>query len=184
MTKVEAAQALNMLQELIGAKKKRYTSPNSLRRSSIIDEETSMLSRDWDMLLAGSMSFTTLDQASLVFNAGDVIIQEGKRYSAIFQIASGACKIEKALPGSESHSVVLGTLKAGEIFGEMSFFTEEAASATVVAEEEVEMYMIDGEYVKTSLSQSNPEVMIKFYRYLCSVISGRIEQREEEGWGR
>ena len=184
MTKQDAAQALNIIQELIGAKKKRYTSPNCLRRSSIIDEDTSMTSKDWDLLLAGSMSYTSLDQASLCFNAGDVIIQEGKRYSAIFQIASGSCKIEKALPGNEAHSVVLGTLKAGEIFGEMSFFTDKVASATVVAEEDVEMYMIDGEYVKTTLSKTHSDVMIKFYRYLCSVISRRIEQREEEGWGR
>lgn len=184
MSRVDAPQALNIIQELIGAKKQRYATPNCLRRSSIIDDDTSMTGPDWDLLLSGSMSFTSLDQASLVFHPGDVIVQEGKRYSAIFQIASGSCKIEKAVPGSESHSVVLGILKAGEIFGEMSFFTDNSASATVVAEEEVEMYMIDGEFVKTSLSKTHPDVMIKFYRYLCSVISRRIEQREEEGWGR
>jgi len=185
LSKVDALQVHGVIQELMGAAKQSGAgSPAPMRRSSIIEEDTAMTSEDWDLLLSQSMQYTSLGQQSLSYLAGDVVIHEGKKYSAIFQIASGSCKIEKTVPGHEQHSVVLGRLSAGEIFGEMSFFTNNPASATVLAEDDVEMYMVDGDFVKTMLAKSHPAIMIKFYRYLCSVLSARIQQREEEGWGR
>lgn len=147
------------------------------------DEDEILSSKDWDILLSGGDGTSTKESLSslMTFSEGDAIIEEGKSYMMVCHIASGSCRIEKNLPDSDM-SVVLGTMTEGEVFGEINFLTGFLASASVIAESRVDMYVI-GPTVRDVFA-SNPHVVIRFYHYLCTSLAKRIVQREKEGWGR
>ena len=70
-------------------------------------------------------------------------MKQGKEYDVIFQSASGMCRIEKRVE-KKGEAQVLGTLPAGQIFGEIGFLERIAATASIVADEEVvEVYEMD-----------------------------------------
>lgn len=148
-----------------------------------IEEEEILSSTDWDILLSGGDDGSTKESSKslMTFSEGDIILEEGKNYMMVCQIASGSCRIEKSVPDSEM-SVVLGTMNEGEILGEINFLTGNPASASVIAESRVDMYVI-GPTIKEVFSKY-PDVVIRFYHFLCSSLAKRIVQREREGWGR
>ena len=118
----------------------------------------------------------------LSFSKGDVILKEGQHYSMIFQILSGSCRIEKTVKeNNEYKNVILGKMMAGEMFGEVNFLTEAGATATVVADSNVVMYFIDGEFIKKNLIEADPHLVVRFYHYICTVLAKRILTREQEG---
>jgi CRP-like cAMP-binding protein len=143
--------------------------------------EAAILSpEDWEILLKGDSQ-----ECMLTFAKDDVILREGQKYSLVCQIVNGSCRIEKAVPGSDGVTVELGSLGKGEIFGEINFLTEGRATASVIADEEfVDMYFIDGTYLRDQLFKTHPHVVVRFYHYLCTILASRISQREQEGWGR
>lgn len=130
---------------------------------------------EWELILSGDTS------CLMNFFAGELIRKEGNHYSFICQIASGSCRVEKTIEGQAN--VILGTLKTGEILGELQFFTGKAATANVVAETDVEIYVLNCDFIR-SLFDSHPHVVVNFYRFLCNMISQRIVKREQEGWRR
>lgn len=78
-----------------------------------------------------------------------------------------------------AYSKIVGRLDAGEIFGEMSFMQGEGASASVMADSEVELYRIEGHILNT-LFEWKPTLGARFFKYLCVVIEKRIQTREAQ----
>lgn len=70
---------------------------------------------------------------------GSVIIEEGSWAYYAYVLQSGKAKVWKNINGKQ---VQIGTLKAGDIFGEMSFFGMAKRTATVTADGEVKVGMI------------------------------------------
>ncbi|HJW87697.1 MAG TPA: cyclic nucleotide-binding domain-containing protein [Candidatus Brocadiaceae bacterium] len=70
---------------------------------------------------------------------GSVIIEEGSWAYYAYVLQSGKAKVWKNINGKQ---VQIGTLKEGDIFGEMSFFGMAKRTATVTAEGEVKVGMI------------------------------------------
>lgn len=66
----------------------------------------------------------------------------------IFQIGKGSCRVEKLMEGK---SKVLGRMESGEVFGEISFLEGGKTSATIVADEETEIYAIEGVRLKVRM---------------------------------
>ena len=152
-------------------------SSTSLNETSISQiDNLSLTPEDWETLLGSTKPILT-------FSKGDPIMIEGQHYSMICQIVSGTCRIEKQLP-DQPISIVLGKMFPGEIFGEITFLTEGTATASVYADEDVDMYFIDGKYLKETLMKTHPHVVVRFYNYLCVNLAKRIAQREKEGWRR
>jgi CRP-like cAMP-binding protein len=60
---------------------------------------------------------------------GDVVVREGERSDGLYVILEGAVEVRKVRDGSE---VVVGQLREGDLFGEMSCLRKSPASATVV----------------------------------------------------
>lgn len=142
--------------------------------------EEILSNEEWDILLNGNSSWNSI----IRFSPGDIIFQEGLKHSIICQITSGTVRIEKLVPGDKNLAVVLDSMGPGEVFGEIQFLTDSVASASVIAQDYVDMYIIDGDFIKTTLFSANPSLVINFYRYLCMILSKRIIKRESEGWGR
>src|SRR5262245_60792387 len=72
---------------------------------------------------------------------GDRVLSEGERREAIFLIRRGVARVERDHLG---YGVPFARLEAGEIFGEMSFVDQSPVSASVVADTEMTIDVIEG----------------------------------------
>jgi serine/threonine-protein kinase len=75
-----------------------------------------------------------------VFPPGSVIIREGDAGDAAYMIVSGRCKVSRRV-GNEQET--LGTMSAGDVFGEMALLLDEPRAATIEAEDNVTVLVID-----------------------------------------
>jgi CRP/FNR family transcriptional regulator, cyclic AMP receptor protein len=96
------------------------------------------------------------------FKAGDPIINEGDAGETAFYIVDGSVEVFIGL-GKKERSV--GTLKAGEIFGEMSLIVPGPRSATVRAATDVECLETSYDEFLGAI-QSNPAYAIEFMKTL------------------
>lgn len=92
-----------------------------------------------------------LKETSIVqrFSDGEVIISEGIISNNAYIVLMGEVRITKKI---DKKILVLGTLKAGDIFGEMGLITKSVRSATVSALGDVEVGFIDKEKFDEVLS--------------------------------
>ncbi len=75
------------------------------------------------------------------FMAGETLVQQGERGESLFVIRSGSVRIDRTLDSGPATTVA--RLGPGEFFGEMSLLTGEPRSASIVAEEETEVIVVD-----------------------------------------
>lgn len=107
-----------------------------------------------------------------IYAADESILAEGSTEQAIFLIRRGTVRVERDHLGS---GVPFARLEAGEVFGEMSFLENTGASASVVADERVEVDVIDGPHVQ-ALLVSVPGLATRFYQSLAVALSARLRQ--------
>jgi CRP-like cAMP-binding protein len=110
----------------------------------------------------------------LRFEAGDVIVREGHRSTAIYVLLSGRVTIEKE---HLEESVVLDELRLGAIFGEVSFLDGSPPSASVVACEPVHLFVLDE---LDELLASHPTLAAGFYRSLATLVARRLRFTTQE----
>ncbi len=118
------------------------------------------------------------------YQEGEIILSEGEQRRAIFLIKEGVVRIER---GHMGFNVEVSRLHPGEIFGEMSFVEEFGASASVVADSEVDVDIIDEQQVK-SLGSVDAAFDGQFYRSIAEVLSRRLRETTvrsiaEYAWG-
>ena len=75
------------------------------------------------------------------FARGDVITKQGNKAHWLYILAFGEAEVLFEPPGGAAQ--VIGTLHAGQFFGEMALLTGDARAATVVAKTDVECYRLD-----------------------------------------
>lgn len=93
-------------------------------------------------------------QSRCLYNIGDIIVEEGRPGSHICIIEKG--KVEVWKNDSMGKKIVLGSLSAGQIFGEMSIIDKSARAATVTATELTTIINIDEDKLLEALRQSPP----------------------------
>ena len=109
------------------------------------------------------------DKASRVhFKEGAILIQKGKRANGVYLLLKGSSRV--VIPSQASR--ILGP---GEICGEMSFLEDSAASASVIAEGEVEAFHLDRPALQ-SLFELYPHLGSRFYRSLATSLSHRLRE--------
>ena len=74
------------------------------------------------------------------FAAGEVIVREGEKGDAAYMIVTGRCRAYRTVDGVEE---TLSVMDSGDAFGEMALILYEPRAATVVAEEEVTVLVLD-----------------------------------------
>jgi eukaryotic-like serine/threonine-protein kinase len=82
------------------------------------------------------------------FSAGAVIVTEGEQGNTAYLILSGRCQATRRVDGNDE---ILQEMKAGDIFGEMALLLEEPRAATVRAQEEVRVLVLDRQTVSEGL---------------------------------
>jgi CRP-like cAMP-binding protein len=101
------------------------------------------------------------------FARGDVITKQGNVAHWLYLVAFGEAEVLYE-PPNDAMPRVIGTVRAGEFFGEMAVLSGEARSATVIAKTDVECYRLERAAFQ-SLLAARPELAEEVTR----VISGR-----------
>jgi CRP-like cAMP-binding protein len=100
------------------------------------------------------------------------ILEEGVLSPAIYILCKGSVRVEHSKLGQ---GVAIAFLFPGDIFGEMSFVEDIPASATIIAEEEVEVFIIETT-ILYSLLVSIPGLSTRFYQSIASNLSHRLRE--------
>jgi small-conductance mechanosensitive channel/CRP-like cAMP-binding protein len=111
-----------------------------------------------------------------IFAPGESIVRKGQEGRSMFIITRGNVKVQ--IPDQDGQKVI-NRLGANDFFGEMSLLTGEPRSATVIAEDEVDVLEIRKGALKP-IFEANPELMSS----VCEIIEERKlllhEQRQDE----
>ena len=119
---------------------------------------------DWKVLLDNARQMS--------YQKGETILQEGSQTRAIFLLERGYASIESSSQGQGIH---LNQIGPGEIFGEVSFLEDQGASASVIAEEDAEIKIIDGSQLQSLLS-SVPGLATRFYQSVALTLAQRLRR--------
>jgi len=139
--------------------------------AKIIGQEVSVLSSSKHGLiyLTANDWALVIDKSTRVqFKEGAILIQKGKRANGVYLLLNGSARV--VIPSRASR-----TLGPGEICGEMSFLEDSAASASVIAEGNVEAYHLDLPTLQ-SLFELYPHLGSRFYRSLATNLSHRLRE--------
>jgi small-conductance mechanosensitive channel len=99
------------------------------------------------------------------FARGDIITKQGNTAHWLYILAFGEAEVLYEPPRGDSQ--VIGTVHAGEFFGEMALISGEARSATVVAKTDVECYRLDRTAFQELLA-ARPEIASEVRRTVGS----------------
>jgi serine/threonine-protein kinase len=112
-------------------------------------QQVAELAQDLDDLLAGKW----LQQEKKNFSAGEVLMQEGETGDEAYLILNGSVEVAKETDGGK---VILGTLTAGSIVGEMALIRKEMRSASVKALENTEVAILTNRLISEDLKKLPP----------------------------
>ena len=97
---------------------------------------------------------------------GDEMVREGSSGTALYVMLSGDARVERA--GER-----IGSVTAGDFFGELALIEEHPRSASVIAVTEVECLLFPA-WEFTALLQEHPEIAVPIMRVLIE----RLHKRE------
>ncbi len=107
---------------------------------------------------------------------GDVIVAQGSPGDAVYVIRSGKAYIDCNCNGEHMR---VGTAKEGDLVGEMSFLTEDDASATVTACEDCVVYKLS-RTAFTDFMRSDPDLVYAIFAHLLTHTANVIRQMNAE----
>lgn len=102
----------------------------------------------------------------------EVILKEGRLSQAIYLVRKGIVRVESAAIGRD---VAIAFLAPGEVFGEISFLEGVPTSSGVVAQEDVEVGVLNKQDLYALLT-ATPGLSDRFYQSLAHNLSSRLHQ--------
>jgi len=87
------------------------------------------------------------------FKRGEVLVEQGKKTNCLYIILSGRTRV--VMTDNKGREVILATLKSGDYVGEMSLIDNEPHSATVIAEQQVDVLVLGRESFLGCLSENS-----------------------------
>ena len=118
---------------------------------------------DWALLIDRAKKVT--------FKKEETLIKKGRQTKVLYLLVRGTAKIEAEFVG-----VRIAQIRPGQICGEMAFLENGVASATAIAEQEVEACAIDWSTLR-DLFELYPHVASRFYRSLAVSLSRRLRRQ-------
>lgn len=104
------------------------------------------------------------------------LISEGEKTQKLFIILEGSARIEKNYLGTP---IPFFEMQSNEIFGEMSFISENSASATVICNSFAKVGSITLTQLQPLLD-ANPEFASRFYRSIAYILSARLKENTDQ----
>ncbi|MEM8639913.1 MAG: cyclic nucleotide-binding domain-containing protein [Cyanobacteria bacterium P01_G01_bin.54] len=120
--------------------------------------------QDWQLLLEGAQKVT--------YQKGEVIVAEGTTTRAIYILLRGYATIEAS---SQTQGICLNQVGPGEILGEVSFLEEAGTTASIIADEAVEVQVLSETQIE-SLLDSVPGLGTRFYKSLAITLAKRLRR--------
>jgi CRP-like cAMP-binding protein len=124
-----------------------------------------LTSNDWALIMDKA--------ARQSFAKGDELLQFGKQNPNILFMVKGGASVLSA------RGWQIATVRAGEVLGEMAFLEGTDASASVVADESVEVYSISWQTLH-ELFDLYPHMGSRFYRSIAVSLSRRLRKQIAE----
>ncbi len=90
------------------------------------------------------------------YKKGDIIIKEGSIENLAYVIKSGKVKVVKS---SNNNDVVISVLKEKDIFGEMGLIDDKPRSASVIALEDTEVFVVNRKGFNAAFSRNSKAVL-------------------------
>jgi CRP-like cAMP-binding protein len=101
------------------------------------------------------------------YHAGEIIIKQGERGSALFILIEGKVGITK----NQAPDIELNKLEPGTVFGESPLVTNSTRLTNVIAKEEVVVLKLDADRLKVL----NPAIVSKFHILLNKLLVSRLD---------
>ena len=116
----------------------------------------------------------------VVFEPGEVFIEEGSEPGSMYVLTSGQVEVRKSIPGDGDR--LLATIDAGEertVVGERGLLGDSGASATVKAKGEVEAIKLPRATFRRMISEGRPAAFKLSYR-IARTLARRLTRLDEE----
>ncbi len=110
------------------------------------------------------------------FKKDQRLIHEGLAGNTLYIIKSGTARVERR---NAAEAIRIATLGADDICGEMAFIEKSAASASVVADEELVADALDAATLQ-AIFESFPHVGTRFFRSVALILSRRLRATSAE----
>ena len=107
---------------------------------------------------------------------GQVLLREGDAGDEMFLVRSGAIIVSKAVTGRVEQ--VLARMGPGDFFGEMSLLDHAPRSATIQADSDTTLLVLDATNL-TRLIEVNPRAAVAFFQALAQVFIERLRATGE-----
>jgi len=122
------------------------------------------------------LEFVVEQAEKATFLAGDTVFREGDEGDTLFIVESGSVEIYKTIRGDVDR--VLGTVAAGEIFGEMTFIDGSRRSAGARTIEATALLVLSREKFN-KLSEKRPGVGAAMFAALAQILAERLRHQNE-----
>ncbi|MBI3965131.1 MAG: cyclic nucleotide-binding domain-containing protein [Chloroflexi bacterium] len=106
----------------------------------------------------------------VTYRRGEIILKEGDYRKALYLIRRGIVRVEQSQHGQ---GIALAQLGPGEIFGEMGFVENTSASASVIAQEDSEVDVVEDANLQ-SLLATVPGFAVRFFQSLAISLARRL----------
>ena len=113
-------------------------------------------------------AFAEMEHSILEFSKGEDIITEGEASKSLYLLLEGMCLITKT---ADDAKIQLSKLSPGEIFGEMSFFSDKPRQSSVTARGDVKVLKMDGDFFK----KAGPNIRERIKEYLIILLINRLD---------
>jgi CRP-like cAMP-binding protein len=120
------------------------------------------------------------DRASLLagcpirrYTRGETLIEQGKIRQPLILLESGTARI--VIDGIMLEHV---RMRAGDVAGEISFLDDGPASASVIADDDVEATLLPHGHIHNTLA-AQPELAARLYRSLALLMAQRIRRSRQ-----
>ena len=108
----------------------------------------------------------------LTFGPGEVIVKEDVEFESFYVVAKGEVCVTRNVDVTASVEFV-GPRGLGEPLGEMSFVDDLGASATLIADDDVEIFAIPGSEIR-KMMETDPAFAGRLYRSVLLTMSRRL----------
>jgi CRP-like cAMP-binding protein len=115
-------------------------------------------------------AFAKMDHSVMAFNKGDTIIKEGENYSSLYLLIRGSAQVTR-----KGYDTSVALLKAGSVFGEISFLTHRARQSNVIAHENILAIKVDDGF----FSKLDPAMRDNIKNYLIELLANRLDSMNE-----
>jgi len=140
--------------------------------AKVIEQEISVLtsSKNGLMYLTANDWALVSDKATRAhFKKGEALVLRGRRANGVYLLVKGTARVQ--IP-SQKEGPGIGP---GEICGEMSFLEDTPASASVIADADVEAYHLDRPTLQ-HIFELFPHLASRCYRSLATNLSRRLRE--------